>query len=223
MTEVKPLTDGEIMALRFAAAALPGNDLAHMVLSLLATIEAYKAEVEELASVVEEHEQAADFKPEETAPKGGQLLELLVEGDDNHTEDEDRWRTIGSNQRDTIGDDTWELAGWNWSHDFWCEARNFRVVGWREMRPITDPHFMTPWCAHTQTTIVQHLRQKAEKIRSNMGLRGTVASVSNAEIWNLASAYDRAADAAASLPLSSPEGEDEGQPRALKTTPTGGE
>ena len=167
---------------------------------LLATAEAAEArvselekEIKELATMVEGYEQAAEFKPEETAPKDGRLLELLVEDGDNRTENEDLWRTIGHNQRDCIGEDVWEVAGWNWSHDFWHEARNFRVVGWREVRPATDPHFMTPWCTHTQNTLHQRLLDEAAEFAQHEAPRGTVGSVFNEHTALMVSTLERAA------------------------------
>lgn len=136
MSDAQPYTDEELEGLCAYISLAPKHEIwTPVIKELIATILASKADVEKNAALVRGHEQAAEFKPEETAPKDGRLVELLVEGDDNHTEDEKRWRTIGHNQRDTTGEDLWELAGWNWSHDFWCEARNFRVIGWRDIRP----------------------------------------------------------------------------------------
>ena len=67
------------------------------------------------------------------APKDGSLLRLLVVPDeDAHTSFHDSstpYETIGFNQFTDTGDDVWQFAGWDWSHD--CITQGYgEVIGW---------------------------------------------------------------------------------------------
>ena len=56
----------------------------------------------------------------------GDLVALLVIGEDgSHTEDDLRWRTIGSWDQ---AEERWCFAGWCWSHDHWVDGRGI-VIG----------------------------------------------------------------------------------------------
>lgn len=56
----------------------------------------------------------------------GELVALLVIGEDgSHTEDDPRWRTIGSWDQ---AEERWCFAGWCWSHDRWIDGRGI-VIG----------------------------------------------------------------------------------------------
>lgn len=74
------------------------------------------------------------WRPMETAPKDGTLVRLLVEFEDNATEDgEGPQPTIGSNTADNTGEDIgWQFAGWNWAHDCYTQGTG-TPVGWLPM------------------------------------------------------------------------------------------
>ena len=80
------------------------------------------------------------FNSVESAPKNGDLLILLVRGCEHHTEetrdgDANLFRTIGSNSLEHTGEDTWDLAGWDWNHDQF-RAGEGQVIGWLPMPDI---------------------------------------------------------------------------------------
>lgn len=68
------------------------------------------------------------------APKDGTMLRLLVEPDRDgaFTSFEDNnaaYETIGFNLLRDTGEDLWQFAGWDWSHD--CITQGFgNVIGW---------------------------------------------------------------------------------------------
>jgi hypothetical protein len=70
-----------------------------------------------------------DWQPIETAPKDGTLILLLVAADPDSedssmpTENAMYFRTIGSNELEDTGEDTWSFAGWCWQHDHWVNGR----------------------------------------------------------------------------------------------------
>lgn len=65
-----------------------------------------------------------------TAPKDGTLIRLLVQFENCSFEDslEPCW-TIGFNNLSNTGEDHWQFAGWNWSHDVICEGDG-EPIGW---------------------------------------------------------------------------------------------
>jgi hypothetical protein len=69
----------------------------------------------------------------ETAPKGGNLLRLLVKPDpEAHTSFDDSeapYETIGFNNLGDTGDNVWQFAGWDWSHACMTEGHG-TVIGW---------------------------------------------------------------------------------------------
>lgn len=68
------------------------------------------------------------------APKDGTILRLLVQMDENPLEDDNSepiW-TIGHNNFLNDGEDNWQFAGWDWSHDCYTQATG-TVVGWEFM------------------------------------------------------------------------------------------
>lgn len=83
----------------------------------------YKAAEELLAASIEP-------MPLETAPKDGTIVRLLVQFEHGNLEDtpEPQW-TIGENSKDNTGEDVWQFAGWNWSHDVFCEGTG-KVLSW---------------------------------------------------------------------------------------------
>lgn len=71
--------------------------------------------------------------PVDSAPKDGTLIRLLVDysSDDaaGALEDAAEAWTIGFNNLRDTGDDEWQFAGWNWSHDCFTEGHG-KVIGW---------------------------------------------------------------------------------------------
>lgn len=80
-------------------------------------------------------------RPVETAPRDGRLLRPLVDysGEDslNPLSDAGIAWTVGCNCFDNNEEDDWLMAGWNWTHDFFCEGRG-RVIGWLPFHPETE-------------------------------------------------------------------------------------
>lgn len=79
--------------------------------------------------------QAVDLgpRPMETAPRDGTMVRLLVQFEENATEDtpEPAW-TIGACNDDNVGEDErigWQFAGWCWAHDHFTEGKG-APVGW---------------------------------------------------------------------------------------------
>ena len=72
-------------------------------------------------------------RPINTAPRDGTMVRLLVQFEDNATEDtaEPAW-TIGACNDDNVGEDErvgWQFAGWCWTHDHFTEGKG-TPVGW---------------------------------------------------------------------------------------------
>lgn len=69
-------------------------------------------------------------RPMETAPRDGTLVRLLVDFDDNATDDGPgpHW-TIGVNNLEHDGEDEWKFAGWDWNFDEFT-AGDGKPVGW---------------------------------------------------------------------------------------------
>jgi hypothetical protein len=73
------------------------------------------------------------WQPMGTAPKDGTMLRLLVQFDENATDDSaEPCPTIGANNFDHDGLDDWRFAGWCWSHDVFTEGVG-TPVGWLPM------------------------------------------------------------------------------------------
>ncbi|HFF6004415.1 hypothetical protein [Stenotrophomonas maltophilia] len=77
--------------------------------------------------------------PMNTAPRDGTMVRLLVQFDENATEDtaEPAW-TIGACNDDNVMHDErvgWKFAGWCWTHDHFTEGSG-TPVGWL---PLVDP------------------------------------------------------------------------------------
>lgn len=68
----------------------------------------------------------------DVAPKDGTFLWLLVDyTDGSHPlEDATQAWTIGFNCLETLGDDEWQFAGWDWCQDRFTEGRGV-VIDWR--------------------------------------------------------------------------------------------
>lgn len=67
-----------------------------------------------------------------SAPRDGTMLRLLVEFEENSTEDDQRSATIGANNFDNDGEDLWQFAGWCWTHDHFTSGKG-DPVGWLPM------------------------------------------------------------------------------------------
>lgn len=76
-----------------------------------------------------------ECNPIATAPKDGTLLRLRMDysgdGDSNALWDtaDFAW-TIGFNQFDHTGDDTWQYAGWDWNGDEFEKGYGATPIGW---------------------------------------------------------------------------------------------
>lgn len=69
------------------------------------------------------------------APRDSTMLRLYVRFDENATDDLPEGAcaaTIGFNNFDNDGDDTWHIAGWCWSHDHFTEGKG-TPVAWLPM------------------------------------------------------------------------------------------
>ena len=65
------------------------------------------------------------WRPISTYEHDGTMVLLLVTGGECPTEDVgegEHWQTIGFNDEDLTGHDTWHLAGWTWEHDEFTAA-----------------------------------------------------------------------------------------------------
>ncbi|WP_449106730.1 hypothetical protein [Pseudomonas mohnii] len=69
------------------------------------------------------------WRPMETAPTDGTLVRLLVEFEENSTEDDQQAPTIGHNSYKNTGEDEWQFAGWNWQQDCYTSGQG-APVGW---------------------------------------------------------------------------------------------
>lgn len=67
-----------------------------------------------------------------TAPKDGTMLRLLVNFTANATEDHQICATIGANNFDNDGEDVWQFAGWNWTHDCFTQGEGTAIL-WMPM------------------------------------------------------------------------------------------
>ena len=77
--------------------------------------------------------------PIESAPKDGTLLRLLVQFDDNATEDStEPCPTIGVNTFGHSGEEVWRFAGWDWSHDCFTEGSG-TPIGWLPLLDYAQP------------------------------------------------------------------------------------
>ncbi|WP_423457996.1 hypothetical protein [Ottowia sp. VDI28] len=74
---------------------------------------------------------AIAFRDMSTAPRDGSLLRLLVEFEDAPLDDDNSVPqvTIGMNNLGNTGDDEWQFAGWDWSHDCFAQGTG-KPVGW---------------------------------------------------------------------------------------------
>lgn len=75
-------------------------------------------------------------RPMDTAPRDGTMIRLLVQFEENATEDTaDPVWTIGACNDDNVGEDErvgWQFAGWCWTHDHFTEGKG-TPVGWLPM------------------------------------------------------------------------------------------
>lgn len=87
---------------------------------------------------IEQEQEPVAWQEEVHAPKDGTMLRLLVEPDpEAHTSFEDsenHYETIGFNTLADTGEDEWNFAGWDWSHDCFTTGHG-KVVGWQSLSP----------------------------------------------------------------------------------------
>lgn len=79
------------------------------------------------------------FQPMDTAPRDSTMLRLLVKPDlEAFTSFEDTadapYETIGFNNLENTDIDTWEFAGWDWSHDCFVTGHG-EPIGWAPLQP----------------------------------------------------------------------------------------
>lgn len=91
-----------------------------------------------------------------SAPRDGTLLRLLVAFEENSTEDDQEAATIGANNFENDGEDTWQLAGWCWTHDHFTSGKG-EPVGWL---PMLD----TP---HAAAGEVERLRTEVKRLKQD--------------------------------------------------------
>lgn len=80
-----------------------------------------------------------DWNTPETAPKDGTMLILLIDYSAGHNPLEDAIlaTTIGFNNLKNTGIDVWQIAGWNWCHDCFCEGEG-EIKGWLTFKQAGD-------------------------------------------------------------------------------------
>lgn len=79
------------------------------------------------------------------APKDGTMLRLLVQPglaeDDGWTpfaDSSEPYVTVGFNALSDTGEDEWQFAGWDWSHDCFTDGAG-TVIGWQPFDALTAP------------------------------------------------------------------------------------
>lgn len=110
-----------------------------------------------VAGAVKADDGVASWNDVPSAPKDGTMLRLLVVPDEeSHTsfhDSETPYETIGFNQMADTGDDEWQFAGWDWSHD--CITQGYgEVIGWL-------PFALTTRDATEQVTITDEMVERA--------------------------------------------------------------
>ncbi|KPA95401.1 hypothetical protein [Pseudomonas asplenii] len=117
----------------------------------------------------------------ETAPRDGSMLRLLVEFTDHSTEDEEQAATIGANNFDNDGEDSWQFAGWCWDHDHFTEGKG-TPVGWLPMldtpNPVDNSEVERLVAANTEYAR-RHLEQQAERLRAEVKLLRSDLRIAN--------------------------------------------
>lgn len=93
----------------------------------------YRALAQRVCDEMNGVQQVEQPLPMGTAPRDGTLVRLLVEFDDNATDDGPgpHW-TIGANNLEHDGEDEWKFAGWNWNFDEFTAGFG-KPVGWLPM------------------------------------------------------------------------------------------
>lgn len=71
------------------------------------------------------------LRPMSEAPRDGTIIVLWVKGDDHPWDEADgeAQPTIGCNLQEHTGEDTWQVAGWDWCADRICQGTG-QPVGW---------------------------------------------------------------------------------------------
>ena len=67
------------------------------------------------------------------APRDGRMLMLIVSGGESRLDDvgdEEQYITMGNNNLENTEIDTWQIVGWNWSHDFITQTNPAIVWAW---------------------------------------------------------------------------------------------
>ena len=80
------------------------------------------------------------WRPMNSAPTDGTLVNLLIEGGEHALEDESMHRSVGSFvvEGGAEEDPTWNFAGWCWHQDCYCRGTG-TPVGWLPLPAITSP------------------------------------------------------------------------------------
>lgn len=89
---------------------------------------------------------ALTHNPMTTAPKDGTMLRLLVDygenGGPSFEDTSDLCWTIGVNYLQYTGIDEWQMAGWSWCQDVFCNTTNnhgYTPIGWLPFEPEPEP------------------------------------------------------------------------------------
>ena len=80
------------------------------------------------------------YNPMKTAPRDGTIVRLLVEFEDNPLENDNSkplW-TIGGNSFENTGEELWQFAGWNWTHDCFVDGIG-KPIGWLPLVDAASP------------------------------------------------------------------------------------
>lgn len=89
-------------------------------------------------------DQEPKWLPVDSAPRDGRQLRLLVEFEENSTDDALRGVTIGANYFEQNGLEDWVFAGWSWTQDCYTSGVG-KVIGWLPLLTgdpkVSDPGF----------------------------------------------------------------------------------
>jgi hypothetical protein len=123
--------------------------------------------------------QARDWMPMETAPKDGTMLRLLVQFDENATEDSaEPCPTIGANSFVHSGEDVWQFAGWNWEQDCFDEGVG-TPVGWL---PLLDVQAAP---SVPDVAVIANIRKYAEELNAEAVADGFAGSETACKLFDL--------------------------------------
>ncbi len=126
--------------------------------------------------------------PMDTAPRDGTMVRLLVQFEENATEDtaEPAW-TVGACNDDNVGDDEkigWQFAGWCWTHDHFTDGKG-KPVGWLPLVSsaqavgLTAAQAVAVYDAVTRRNFTRDVKSEADKARTVTAALTDSQAVSN--------------------------------------------